>query len=157
MNERRLVGNSLGYTSLIAALASHAYTLFKESPHPKVAPSSGKCPRLVCRAVYIRAWTTSSFAVWRNVRSGSPMARRYRRTRFNLDEYQRLTRELTRDPHLVLAHFQAQGIASLERLPAGAIFVCTNLPPPTASAMSPGCSIFLKSTARSKSNGAMGT
>ena len=44
MNERRLVGNSLGYTSLIAALASHAYTLFKESPHPKVAPSSREMP-----------------------------------------------------------------------------------------------------------------
>ena len=44
------------------------------------------------------------------------MARRNRKTRFNLAEYQRLTRELTRDPHLVLAHFQAQGIASLEEI-----------------------------------------
>lgn len=44
MNERRIVGNPLVYTSLIAALASHAYTLFSGGSHPKVAPSSREMP-----------------------------------------------------------------------------------------------------------------
>ena len=44
MNERRIVGNPFVYTSLIAALASHAYTLFQSGCHPNIVASDRTIP-----------------------------------------------------------------------------------------------------------------